>query len=65
MISSPCKNCYRLYLPKDECLEKCDLLKNVQNLQLTKRGEKSHSSIDSSDLNRYRLALPVGSQLFD
>lgn len=64
MISSPCKNCYRLYLPKDECLEHCEMLRGIQSIQLT-MPEFSYSSIDSSDLNRYRLALPVGMQIYE
>jgi hypothetical protein len=64
MISSPCKQCYRLYLPKEECLEDCKLLKGIQNLQFT-MPKMPYSSIDSTDPTRYRLALPTGTQMYE
>ncbi len=64
MISSPCKQCYRLFLPKDECIETCEMIRAIQSFQFT-MPTMPYSSIDSTDSNRYHLALPVGTQMYD
>ena len=32
MISSPCKKCFKVDQPKNECIEDCDLIQNLQNI---------------------------------
>lgn len=32
MISSPCKKCFKVDQPKNECIEDCDLIQNIQNI---------------------------------
>jgi hypothetical protein len=58
MITSPCKNCENLYMPKDVCSIDCDKLKNIQLFQLS-MAASPYSAVDSSDGSRYRLRLPV------
>ncbi len=54
MISSPCKSCVNLYYPKDLCMQTCDKIRRVQSLQHIMPAP-AYSSIDSSDMNRYRV----------
>lgn len=58
MISSPCKTCDNVNLPKELCLETCEKVNSIQNLQhiLT---VPSYLAVDSSDSNRYRLSIPA------
>ena len=37
MISSPCKDCPKKNLPKDECLKTCEMIQNIQGMQLSRR----------------------------
>lgn len=64
MIASPCKNCVYLYLPKDLCMQNCEKIKNLQNLQHIMPAPV-YSSIDSSDMNRYRVATSTQLPLYD
>lgn len=57
MITSPCKSCENLYMPKDVCSRNCEQIKNIQLFQLT-RAEGPYKAVDSSDSSRYRLCLP-------
>jgi len=56
MISSPCKTCIKRDYPKDLCLETCDKIRGIQSLQHIMPAP-AYASIDSSDMNRYRLAV--------
>lgn len=58
MITSPCKNCENLYMPKDVCSQNCEQLKNIQLLQLA-MADGPYRAVDSSDSGRYRLCLPI------
>lgn len=55
MISSPCKNCQRKNLPKDECSKKCELLHSIQDVQVTAKKCCSLSGIDYSAESRYAI----------
>ena len=35
MIASPCKDCPKKNLPKSDCAKDCNLLKAVQNVQIS------------------------------
>lgn len=59
MISSPCKNCHRKYLPKDECSKKCELLHAIQDIQVTARKSSSLTGIDYSEESRYSIPLSL------
>jgi hypothetical protein len=41
MISSPCKDCPKVSQPKSVCSKNCQILKMVQEVQLTKEFEGS------------------------
>lgn len=58
MITSPCKTCVNLYMPKDICSKNCEKIKLIQNLQLARPGA-SYMGVDAADSGRYRLCLPV------
>ena len=55
MISSPCKNCHRKHLPKDECSKNCELLRAIQDIQVTSKKCGSLSGIDYSEESRYTV----------
>jgi len=54
MISSPCKKCVNVDQPKQDCIEGCNLIQDLQNIAV---GEEQFacSAIDSSDDSRYEL----------
>ena len=54
MISSPCRKCINVDQPKNECIEGCNLIQDLQNIAA---GEDQFacSGIDSSDEARYEL----------
>jgi len=56
MISSPCKECVNVDQPKQECIEGCNLIQNLQNIAA---GEEQFicSAIDYSDDARYELRV--------
>ena len=56
MISSPCKNCSRKHLPKDDCAKDCEILQAIQLLQLSVEQEFISSGID--DTEEYSYILP-------
>jgi hypothetical protein len=58
MITSPCKNCENIYMPKDICSPNCEKIKNLQLFQLS-RVDGPYMAVDSSDSARYRLCLPI------
>lgn len=59
MISSPCKNCHRKNLPKDDCSKKCELLQAIQDIQVSARKSSSLSGIDYTEESRYSIPLSL------
>jgi hypothetical protein len=59
MISSPCRNCHKKNLPKDECSKKCELLQAIQNIQISARKSISLSGIDYTEESRYSIPLSL------
>jgi len=59
MISSPCKNCHRKNLPKDDCSKKCELLQAIQDIQVSARKSISFSGIDYTEESRYSIPFSL------
>ncbi|MFC1885514.1 hypothetical protein ACFLZM_00440 [Thermodesulfobacteriota bacterium] len=55
MISSPCKNCQRKNLPKEDCVKKCQLLQSIQEVLLSAENGYGSSGIDYTEENRYAI----------
>ena len=55
MISSPCKNCPRKHLPKEECAKNCKLLKEIQDINLSTEKWNDGSGIDYTEEYSYTL----------
>jgi hypothetical protein len=55
MISSPCRNCERKYQSKDECLETCQKLAAIRNMQFSRREVNICHAIDYADDNRFLI----------
>jgi hypothetical protein len=56
MISSPCKNCPRKDLPKENCAKDCKLLQMIQDVQIS--SEKSSFSMGIDYTEEYRYTIP-------
>ena len=56
MISSPCKNCPRKDLPKDDCAKDCKLLQMIQDVQIS--SEKNLSSMGIDYTEEYKYTIP-------
>ena len=56
MISSPCKNCPRKDLPKEDCAKNCKLLKAIQDIQVSNERWNVGSGIDYTE--EYSYSLP-------
>jgi len=54
MISSPCRKCVNVDQPKQECIEGCSLIQNLQDIAVEKE-QFVCSAIDCSDDARYEL----------
>ena len=56
MISSPCKKCFKVDQPKNECIEDCDLIQNIQNITA---GERNFVCVagDYSDNMQFGIQL--------
>lgn len=59
MISSPCANCPRKNLPKDDCLKDCKLLQAVQDIQLSARECSLSTAVDCTEESRYTINLEI------
>lgn len=59
MISSPCKNCHRKNLPKDECSKNCELLHAIQDIQVITKKSDRLSGIDYSEESRYAVPMSL------
>lgn len=55
MISSPCKNCPRKDLPKEDCSKNCKLLKAIQDIQVSAEKWNVVSGIDYTEEYNYTL----------
>jgi hypothetical protein len=56
MISSPCKNCPRKDLPKENCAKNCKLLKAIQDIHISTENWNVGSGIDYSE--EYSFSIP-------
>jgi len=63
MISSPCKNCPRMHLPKEDCAKNCKLLKAVQEVNASAEKWNVERGIDYSEEYSYTLP-PLSAQSF-
>jgi hypothetical protein len=59
MISSPCKNCLRKNLPKDNCIKDCKLLQAIQDIQISAKKSFDSSGIDYTEENRYTIPTSI------
>jgi uncharacterized OB-fold protein len=55
MISSPCENCHRKNLPKENCADDCEILNAIQLYQVSKERDFFISAIDYSEEGRFCL----------
>ncbi len=55
MISSHCRNCENVDMPKDECVETCRKLNEIRRLQFCRREVNICHAIDYSDDNRFLI----------
>lgn len=60
MISSPCKNCPRKDLPKEDCAKNCKLLKAIQDIQVSNERWNVGSGIDYTE--EYSYTLPSSTE---
>ena len=63
MISSPCKDYQKKNFPKDECLKTCELLQNIQGMQLARRESNVYTAVDFTEDSRFQIASPFGGAL--
>jgi len=63
MIASPCKDCKNRNLPKDECLKTCELIKNIQGMQLARRERNVYMAVDFSEESRFQISSPFAGAL--
>jgi len=56
MISSPCKNCPRKDLPKENCSKDCKLLQMIQDIQIS--SEKISFSMGIDYTEEYGYTIP-------
>jgi len=59
MISSPCKNCSRKNLPKEDCINDCQILQTLQDIQKSAEKSSVSSGIDYTEENRYSIPLSL------
>jgi len=57
MISSPCKNCSRKNLPKDDCAKDCELLQAIQHTQISAEQGCVSSGMDYTE--EYSYIIPA------
>jgi len=55
MISSPCKNCPRKDLPKEDCAKNCQLLKAIQDIHISAEKWNVGSGIDYTEEYNYTI----------
>jgi hypothetical protein len=59
MISSPCKNCPRKNLPKEDCAKNCKLLKAIQDIHVSTEKWNVGSGIDYTEEYSYTLPSSI------
>ena len=59
MISSPCKNCSRKNLPKDDCAKDCELLQAIQHIQISAEQDCVLSGIDDTEEYSYIISASL------
>lgn len=55
MISSPCNRCFRKDLPKDECINHCKILKEIQAYLISLDEMSDISAIDYEADGRFSI----------
>ncbi len=63
MISSPCKDCPKKDFPKDECLKDCQMLQDIQGMQLSRKDRNVYTAVDFSEESRFQISSPFASAL--
>ncbi|MFO7553983.1 MAG: hypothetical protein R6W88_02150 [Desulfobacterales bacterium] len=59
MISSPCKNCSKINLPKEKCVKECKLLHTIQDMELTAKHTNDGSGIDYTEEYSFNIPLSL------
>jgi hypothetical protein len=57
MISSPCKNCPRENLPKENCIKTCNILQAIQNMEPFTQKSNDGCGIDYTEEYNYIAAF--------
>lgn len=55
MISSPCRNCEKRYLSKDDCIDTCEKLAEIRRMQFSRREISICQAVDYADDNRFLI----------
>ena len=63
VISSPCKGCRKRDLPKDECIKTCQLIQNIQHMQLSRNESDVATAVDFSEATLFQMMFPSASAL--
>jgi hypothetical protein len=63
MISSPCKTCHRYDQPKEDCYKNCELLQEIQNIQLSAKEDLIESGVDYFEENRLAIDRSTAKRL--
>jgi hypothetical protein len=58
MIASPCKNCARKNLSKEDCIQDCNLLNAIQNSAQSEKFNDG-SAIDYTEEYSYNIPLTL------
>jgi hypothetical protein len=58
MITSPCRNCRNVGLPKDECLTHCKLIQHLQSILISTGCTPNYTAVDCAEDNRFSICLP-------
>lgn len=60
MISSPCKTCPKMNLPKDQCLGTCQMIRDIQGMHLVHKDNSSCTSVDFSEESCFQIISLLG-----
>ena len=55
MISSPCRNCEKRDLSKDDCIDSCQKLAEIRRMQFSRREISICQAVDYADDNRFLI----------
>ena len=64
MICSPCKKCHLKNSPKDKCINDCQILKAIQEMDLASEKLNEGCGIDYSEEYGYNIPLSLISNTF-